>query len=271
MHHLKRLGAGGGGRARRPASRDAAAAATAVEGRDPALSGASVRGRSGTKADERGGVGRADLPPPPGVRDPWLRAPFSPIPAPRPSSHTQSGPAGDPPFPVQAAAPSSSSASSPSQRPPRICPGASGHRRPAGRPRARGGQAPAPPGPGSPRPARPRPASAPRAAPLRTLGPARLPRTRGTRHPRPSTGSVTHRAGWSGSRREGGLSTPPAPGHHRRRRARCRSLLGGRSPATPRVRSAGGGPSGAHPAPEVPKAASSPAGSQIFAEHPRGS
>lgn len=54
MHHLKRLGAGGEGRARRPASGDAAAAAAAaaaVEGRDPALSGASVRDRNGTKAD----------------------------------------------------------------------------------------------------------------------------------------------------------------------------------------------------------------------------
>lgn len=94
MQRLKRWGADGGGRARRPASLDAAAAA--VEGRDPALSGASVRGRSGTKAGERGGAGRADPPPPPEVRDPWLRAPFPPIQTPRSSSHTRSGPAGDP-------------------------------------------------------------------------------------------------------------------------------------------------------------------------------
>lgn len=197
MHHLKRWGAGGGGRARSPASPDAAAAAAAaVEGRDPALSGASVRGRSGTKAGERGGAGRTDPPPPPGVRDPWLRAPFPPIQAPRPSSHTRSGPAGDPPsfsrpgrrsLLLLRAQPELAAASR--------LPRASGHRPPAGRPRAHGGQAPAPPGPGSPRPARPRPAPAIRAAPQPLSAPLGPPLALGTRHPRPSTGSLTHRAG----------------------------------------------------------------------------
>lgn len=232
MHHLKRWGAGGGGRARSPASPDsAAAAAAAVEGRDPALSGASVRGRSGTKAGERGGAGRTDPPPPPGVRDPWLRAP-PPTPGPArrgtpphlfPSRPPLPPP---PPRPARARGRLASASGLRPQTPGRAAPGTRGPsprtswpRQPAPGSLVRPLQSARPPSPS------PHPWARPSHSGPGTLAP-------------PPAQSLTGPAGLGPAER-GRVSTPPAPGRRlRRHRARCRSLLGGRSPATPRVRSA---------------------------------
>lgn len=245
MHHLQRWGAGGGGRARSPASPDsAAAAAAAVEGRAPSAFGGACGVAAAQRREASAGAPGAQI-----HRHPWgLRSL-----APRPPTHPVR-PGGDPPphlFPSRPPPP-------PPPRPARargrlaFAPGLR-PQTPAGRPRTRGPSPRTPPGPGSPRPAA---SSAPaiRAPPSPSPHPLGPPSHSGpgTLAPPPAQ-SLTGPAGPGPAERGRRL--------HRQRQAAASAATApavgptrGRSPATPRVRSAARRPAGSRPAPRVPKA-----------------
>lgn len=230
MHHLKRWGraeeAGLGGSTPavpQPGRRR--------QGSRPGAFGASLQGRGrGTKAVERGSPAAHPPPPPdPEVRTPCPRPGESPLPG-VPSPHPRPG---APSPPLQAAALSSAPSPGPAAET-RLPRGLLPRRRPAARARGAESRTTWPRLPARrglvlsfPRTA-PRHPSAPRPRPA---PPA--PRTR-TRHPSPPTQPLTEPGPGPG---KGRLHRRPQATAAASAAARCRSLLGGRSLAAPRVRS----------------------------------